>query len=133
MANTVTVTTLQDGSKHRAFHVYVAGDGTGEVTNSVIYNYSTDTTAPASAANLAVEYINCSTDALSYSIAWDGATPFQVWGSGNNGLTHGDGVDFVRFGGLRNLSTTPNGNLILTTTGLGAGEHMWLVIIIRKG
>jgi len=130
MANTVTVTTIQNSQKFAILHLYIAGDGTGEVTNSTVYNFSTDTYAPSAAKSLWIEQIWAATDAFSVSVIWDGATPFQAWGQGNNFTTHA--ADFSNFGGIPNKATTPNGNLTVTTTGLGAGEHLFMIVKIRK-
>jgi len=132
MANTVTSTVLLNGNKRQVVHLYIAGDGTGEVTTSTVYNYATDTYAPTDKTALRVEKINVGNDAFSPLFSWDGTTPFVVWDFGNNGVTHGDGVDFSGFGGIRNLAGVPNGNLTVTTVGLGAGEHMTAILVIRK-
>jgi len=130
MANTVTVTKIINGTKRDVIHVYIAGDGSGEVTKSVIYDYSADTYAPNAVTKLFIDKIWMTSDAVSPSIAFDGATDFQAWGQGNNIFSIAQ--DFTHFGGIPNRATTPTGDVTITTVGLGSGEHIYLVLDLRK-
>ena len=133
MTASATSTTLYNGSKHIIIHVYATATDSTELTDTVIYDYSADAYAPSDKTKLRVEWIQVGNDGVSPLIEWDGATDFPVWGFGNNSATHGDrGVDFQSFGGIKNLATTPTGDLTLSTIGFGASEHIFLIVCIRK-
>ena len=129
MANTVTIKETFNGTQRIIFTVDVIGDGSGDETNTVIYDWSADTLAGA-ATSISLETINASTDAVSIRLSFDGSTDMYCWEQGNNTVSINQ--DFSKFGGIKNSATAPTGDLLLSTNGLGTGEHFFLIITLRK-
>ena len=132
MANTVVVTTLFNGTKRDIIHVSVTGDGSGDETNTVIYDYSADTYAPTSKSNLWLEKIFASVDStISVDVNWDASTPVKIvtLPQYNPSTSH----DYSFFGGIKNFAGSGiTGDLTFSTVGLGSAEHLSLVVVIRK-
>jgi len=131
MANTVTTTKIIETTKYSIIHVYITGDGSGEETGTVIYDYSADVYAPTAKTQLSLVRFWGSVDStISIDLVWDGATDFNVWCVPQ--YTPARDVDFSFFGGIKNLATTPTGDLVFNTIGLGASDHASIVVVIRK-
>lgn len=128
MANTIDATTLIDGSKRRVIHLYIAGDASGQETDTVIYDFSADTQA-GTAGDYKVTRIWYQIDNFELKLEFDGATDFPIWKL--SGVTEGD-MDWRDFGGIGDNSTTPTGDVTITTVGLGANEEATLIIELLK-
>lgn len=131
MSNTVTVTKLLNTSKRDIIHVYVLGDGTGDETAAVIYDYSVDTYAPDAATKLWVEKMWASVDGtVDVDLSFGGSTPFILWGFPQ--YSPGYKVDLSCFGGIGNKAGTPSGDITMATNGLGAGDDFHFILDLRK-
>jgi len=130
-ANTVTITTLFDGTKRRVVHVDVKGvDGTQE-SGTVIYDYSADTLAGPDKTKYTIQQLWASIDGTaSADIDFDGATPWTAMGLTQYGPARN--LDFRGFGGIPNKATTPTGDVTLTTVNLGANDHVHFILDLAK-
>ena len=128
MANTVTVTPLMNTDHRRIITVYIAGDGTGEETDTVVYDYSADTNAGVLGKSR-VRRIMWANDAYDLQIDFAGATNYVVTHLNQN--DNGD-FKFDWMGGIPDLSATPTGDVTITTVGLGAGDHGWFMLELIK-
>ena len=130
-ANTVTVTTLFDGTKRRVIHVDVVGGGAGEETNTVIYDYSADTLAGPDKTAYSIEQIWATVDGTtSVDVYFDGGTAWEAFGLPQ--YCPARYLDFRTFGGIPNKATTPNGDVTFTTVNLGTGDHAHFIIDLAK-
>ena len=132
MANTVTVRTLVDGPRQAELHVYIAGDGSGDLSAQVIVDGSTLSPAPS---KLTIERLEGNFNGFTGLVLFDATTdvPAVVIPDAAGG-----GQFYFPFqkhyGGLPPPSSATGlaGNLLLTTTGLGSGDKGHMVIKVRK-
>ena len=132
MPNTVTNTRLLAGQKKVVQYVVIDSDGTEE-TDLVIYDSSAVATVigvtdPLKSSITSIEY---STNSLLgvVKLEWDASTDVLAWAFPANGGT--SKFDFSQFGGLKNTAGTGiTGDILLTTTGLVAGDAVSLVITV---
>jgi hypothetical protein len=135
MANTVTVTKLQDGERHAIFHVFIKSDGSsGDMVDQVIID-------PAIDFDPALPLKPCMTVCeLWYDLSgFDARLDFSYLTSDTPAwtLSAGNGVhmDFTPFAGLKDRSGSLDGTgkLMVSTNGLtAAGDNGTIVIKVRK-
>lgn len=116
MANTVAVQKLIDNSHKAVFNITITGDGTGEVAAALVVDVSTLTPVPV---EVQAEFIGWSLDGFSARLLWKATADLLAAvcsaGYGKQSFKH--------CGGLRNnAGAGKNGNIVLSTLGLGAGE-----------
>ncbi len=129
MVNTITQTTMVLGTSKVVRHIGITSDGSEE-TDLVIYDSSVIATALGIADPLTCKLLH-----LQYSVS--SATGFFLLEFDASTDTHcvsipansaGD-LDFARFGGIKNTAGSGiTGDLMLTTTGLAAGDSVTLII-----
>lgn len=125
----ITVTTLQDGSHYRILQAHV---DTADVTGSVIYDYAADSNKPADADPSKIrimEYWGWASASCDGDVAFAGATSKDVLHLPAATAQH---MCFEKFGGIRNIATTPTGNITLTTTSVNATNHIVFILLIKK-
>lgn len=129
----VIVTKLIDGARNAVFHVFVEGDGTGEVSDEVIADPVTsfDPALPPN-PTLTVKALHYDINGFAAKLEFDylvSDTPVWSMSSDSSGS-----YDFCAFGGLKDRSdaTDGKGKLKLTTVGLGAGDFGTLIVELRK-
>lgn len=130
MANTVTTTTVYGGgdSRYVTTLTTILGDGSGQVTDSIIYDNS------AFVANVTkgtLVYLDvAATASTGILIEWDQTTDFLAWAG--NGL-YPTKKKFECFGGIKNPGGTgATGDLLVTTTGLASGTYVTILATIRQ-
>jgi len=128
MANTVTLTTLFDGSKIFVGKVDIAGDGvSGDETATVIVNAST--ASPAFVASN-IQKIWSSLSGFSATLLWDATANVVAY---NLPQDVAEDIDFEEIGGLTNQGGAGvTGNILVTTSGLGAGDHGSIILRMYK-
>ena len=133
MATTATVTTLLDGTKHRVIHVALTSDGTAsQLTDSVIYDYSADTNLPedsVAGSNKIQKVIFTNSSGAQIDIEFAGATDGLAL-TCPAGVT--EDMEFDEIGGIKNIATTPTGDITLTTRSFGNNQTAVLVICMDK-
>lgn len=128
----ITLTTLLDGPKNAAVHVSIAGDGTGELVDEVILDPAAfdPPLPPVPALRIAELWYNfVGFDSLLEFDYLASDTP--VWSMSGGEAIH---MDFGCIGGLTDRSNPLDGSgkLLLTTSGLEAGDFGTMVILVKK-
>ncbi len=128
MANTITKTTIIDGIRNLVIMLNISGDGSGDETNTLIMDRSTF--APTDGTEIVIEKVagnlNGFTAALSFVATTDlifascPATWFEY--------------DWKCFGGVSSNKSGAgtNGDILLTTVGLGSGKKGTIMIEMKK-
>lgn len=127
MVNTVTKQTLVDGPRNLVVQVWIAGDGSGEETNTLLIDSSTFSGMKAG-STVRVDRLKSGLDGFAASLSWDATTqaPFleipqnyaeQTW--------RADG------GLVNNAGSGITGDIKFSTIGLGATDRgsftLWMI------
>lgn len=120
----ITVTTVQNGERNLILNIHI--------TNSVDYTAQQLfdlTTYDANAADVALVRCTALLYGFTATLLWDATTDVEFLQ-----LPEGeDIVDYERFGGLQNTAGTgKTGDIMITTTGLAAGDVGILTLEFRK-
>lgn len=129
MANTVTKTTLVDGARNLVVLVNIVGDGSGEETDTILIDRSAF--APTDGIELVVECIEGYCSGVTATIEFD-ATADGVLCRLPADLFY---YDWSRAGGVSSNKLTgagATGDLLITTSSLGAGDFLTFTIFARK-
>ena len=120
MANTITTTSIINGSRVLAVEIQILGDGSGEESDTVVVDYSALATEPG-VTELALRKFAANVNGFTAELQWDATTdiPFLTIPDGPSGF---DVAQF--FGGPVNDRTGAGqtGDVLMTTVGLGAGD-----------
>jgi len=128
MANTVTITKINEGPRNAVFHIYLASDGAeGELTDQVIID-------PVADLGLSTEE-RMVVDSICYSLSgFDARVEFDtglvedkmIWLlTPNNSF-----IDFTKFGGLKDRSGLDGtAKLQITTTGFSDATDQGSIVI----
>jgi hypothetical protein len=134
MANTITNSVLLAGSKEAVIYITLASDGTNE-TATVIYDSSAIATTVGDNDTLDCTIIDIYGAASAASTArvnllFDATTDLNAF---NIPVGSPSKANFRKIGGLPNKAGTgKTGDILLTTTGLAAGDSIILVITVRR-
>lgn len=129
MANTITKTTLHNGSRNLVQLINIVGDGSGEETNTVLVNRSTF--APTDGTEIVVEKISGLLTGFTAALIFDATAdlvfvrlPDADW------FIH----DWESIGGVSSnkAGAGANGNILLTTASLGNGDAATFILQMRK-
>lgn len=125
MANTVTRQVLVNGSRNYVVKFTITGDGSGDETgvriNAVSGDMGTDNK---------IMKVMAGFDNFSGSILFDATTDVLAMViPPNTFLKH----DYKHFGGIiNNAGAGKTGDILLSTNGLGANEHGYIVVEVKK-
>lgn len=129
MANAITSQTITDGDRNTVLKIYISGDGTGEETDTVVFDASAVVPSADSCSIMNVEGYLVGFSAL---LEFDATTDVPAIN-----LPGDDQFCFEldrRYSGIpNNAGTGKTGDITMTTTGLGAGDIGWFVIEVKKG
>ena len=131
MANTVNITTVNDGPRNICIHVYIASDGaSGDITDQVLIDPA-DYGLP-STTRFGVQGIEYNFSGMSARIEFDSGLVDDnlIWVLGENNSS----ADLDRVGGLVDRSGLDGtGKIQITTTGLSSlGDEGSLLLCVRK-
>jgi len=115
MANIVTTQTILDGSRNTIIKVTILGDGSGELTNQIIFDssaYANDT------QNNKLWRIQYNLNGFGGTLYWDATTDVQLMSLTPNYA--GDQKFFWNGGLVNNAGVGKTGDILLTTSGLGS-------------
>jgi hypothetical protein len=130
MANAITKTVLHDGVRNLVVLVTIVGDGSGEETATVLINRSTY--ADTAGLKLAVNRVQGLIAGFSAQLLLDATTDLVVCA-----LPDAEPFDFDwrKIGGVASAKAGAGytGNLLITTSGLGAGDKGTFTLFMRKG
>lgn len=128
-----TISKIQDGIKNAVVHVFLRGDGSGDLNGQVIIDPAVDFDPSLPAipelriTELWYDFIGFD----GYLFFDDLVTGTPVWSMSGGQANH---PDFSCFGGLTDRSDALDGTgkLKLTTIGLGEGDVGTLVVYVKK-
>lgn len=130
MANTIARTIIQDGERNAIVNFTLIGDGSGEETAALVFDYSAMTPLPG---RYSVRRVTAETAGCSGRLSFDATTdvPFMSLGADAPTLYKGEktgGLPYSKF-----AASGSNGDIVLATTGLGAGDSISIELRIVKG
>lgn len=127
MANTITTSIEQNGPRNYVVAVQISGDGSGDETLTPLI------TAPDDSQLLSIWRATGSFVGFGTTLYWEHATT----ASSKQALVLNDAwgcYEFARSGGLLNTVSAANrtGNVRLSTSGLGSGDHGTMLLEFHK-
>lgn len=122
MANAITSQTLVGGAT-TVVKINIVGDGSGEESETVIFD--------------STNFGNRKYRIMSIRSAFAGAVADLLWAGTPNvyccTIPEGDAHQcFREFGGLVNNATAKNGDILLSTTGLGNGDAGTIILVLER-
>ena len=129
MANTVTQRTLHGAGDSRYIikHIYVKGDGSGEVSNVVVYDNSAFINDTSRGSVWRVSFAGAD---MVCRLDWDQTTKSPLITANP---VNSPKFNFSGFGGISNPNGTgATGDIVLSTTGLASGEEVTIILMIRQ-
>lgn len=134
MSNTIAITKIQDGPRHVRVHVYIAGDGSGDLDKYVLLDPTQDIDPEQTAVpTFTVEKILYSLSGFAAKVSFEYiSTDVPLWV-----LTEGNESEacFKGAGGLidRSNPLDGSGKLLLSTKGLDSAADMGTILFyLRK-
>ena len=118
MANTITKTTLIDGPRNLIQLINIVGDGSGEETNTLLVDRSAF--APTDGTETVVEMIEGCASNFTFALSFDATTDLVLARMPADLFC----FDWRFFGGASSnkAGAGANGDILLTTSSLGAGD-----------
>ena len=132
MANTITKQTLSDGDRNLVVKITIEGDGTGDETDVELIDISTYTSSSTDKPidNVSVNRISGNLTGFSIKLSWDATSNVML---ASFDTSEFDSDYFSDFGGLVNPKASGyTGDILFTTTGLGAGDNGFLILEMVK-
>jgi len=128
MANTITKTTLLDGPRHLVQLINIVGDASGEETNTVLVDRSAFT--PTDGTELVVEKIEGLLANFTATLSFDATTDLVFARLPADWFC----LDWTCAGGVSSNKSGAgaNGDILLTTSSLGAGDAATFTLFMRK-
>lgn len=131
--STAVVTLLNDGPRNVVCHVYIEGSALGDLTDEVLIDPAADLDpAMPSRPGLTLQEVICDLIGFDALLEFDElASDRPLWTITGDQYVH---ADFRSFGGLKDRSSANDGSgkLMLTTSGLAAGDKGTIILWLRK-
>lgn len=130
MANTITKTTLNDGERNLVVLVNIVGDGSGEESDTILIDRSAY--ADAAGLKLVVEKIEGLLSGFSAILEFNANTDLPIAQLPDGRDFH---YDWRKTGGVASpkAGTGYDGDILITTSSLGAGDRGTFTLFMRKG
>lgn len=126
MANTIDIQTIQDGDRITIIKVDIIGDGSGEETKTLIFDASTYLNTTTRKKLWQIEYEQTG---FSSVLEWDATVDAQLITLEEG---HHEEGHWKWMGGYSNTYFAGHtGDILLTTTGLGAGDRGYIILYIK--
>lgn len=127
MTITITRQTIEDGERNLVVKVILIGGNGVDVTDELLIDASSFSGAPT---DLKIHKIQAHLDGFSLMLEWNADTNVDALSiPGDEWVNY----DFESIGGLHNnAGTGKNGDILIDTSGLGAGEEGSIVLWLRK-
>ena len=130
MANTVTKQTLVDGQRRLIVKVDIAGDGTGEETGTIIIDASTYSPA---FTDCTIKAVQTQIVGFTAKLLFDATTDVTALSVTDGVGSYGISDIIAECGGIpNNAGEGKTGDILITTAGLGAGDHGTIIIDLIK-
>lgn len=125
MANTVARRVIMNDSRNYIVEFTVTGDGSGEETLLRVNNATGD----MGTANKIMS-INYALIGFSAKLFFDATTDVHAW---SMDADKQETAKFYKYGGLtNNAGAGVTGDILITTAGLGAGDHGAIILWVKK-
>ena len=129
----IGITKINDGARNAVFHVIIEGDGTGDLTDETLIDPATSfSPAMPAAPSMTIEKLLYDFGSFTAKLEFDYlASDIPIWTIAGD---QSNCFDFTSFGGLKDRSPVLDGSgkLMLSTSGLAAGEKGSLIVWVRK-
>ena len=126
MADAVSTTVINDGSRFYTAQFTNTSDGTGEAAVLKIdVSGLSGTNHGLACTGLRITKIWWRTVGMSVRILWDASADVGAWDCKTDDTGY---IDFSTFDGLRNYASGPTGDIRFTTTGHGSGDLYVIVL-----
>jgi len=126
MADAVSTTVINDGSRFYTAQFTNTSDGTGEsAVLKIDVSGLSGTNHGLACTGLRITKIWWRTVGMSVRILWDASTDVGAWDCKTDDTGY---LDFSTFDGLRNYASSPTGDIRFTTTGHGSGDLYVIVL-----
>lgn len=127
MVNTVTPQTINDAARNLVVKTHILGDGSGEETNLALIDISTFSGTFDDA-----KIMNIKSDLRGFTVDlhWDATANVDI-----TTLLADEDTDkcYRQFGGLvNNAGAGKTGDILFSTTGLGAGDEGTIILTMKK-
>jgi hypothetical protein len=120
MADAVTTTVIEDGSRFYIAQFTNTSDGSGEsAVLKIDVSGLAKTNRGLSCSGVRITKIWWRTVGMSVRILWDASTDVAAWDCKTDDTGY---IDFSSYDGLRNYASSPTGDVGFTTTGHGSGD-----------
>lgn len=124
MANTITPQTIVDGEKALTIKLQITADTTAEYSDEQVVDVSA-----FNSDDMKIMEIEAILDGFSVTLAWDATANVDI-------LTltqQSQHLNFRKFGGLiNNAGSGKTGDILLSTSGLGAGDSGTIILSLAK-
>lgn len=130
MANTITKTTIEEGTRNLVVVVNILGDASGDETATVLIDRSTYTVTTD--LEMTIDRVFGLLTGFSARLLVDGTTDIVV-------CQMPDGqpfdYDWKAYGGFSSnkVASGKTGDILITTSGLGSAEQGTFTLVMRKG
>uniref|UniRef100_A0A6M3KNC0 Putative structural protein n=1 Tax=viral metagenome TaxID=1070528 RepID=A0A6M3KNC0_9ZZZZ len=127
MANAIATQVIEDGNRDTIIKWTIVGDGSGDETKTIIFDASAYKIA---SIDNKLWKIQISTVGASAILYWDATTDIPLI---SLPADHPQEFDFSEYGGIpNNGGAGRTGDILITTSGLGAGEHMTIILYVKE-
>ena len=128
MANSIVKQTIVDGSRNLVVKIHIEGDGSGDETATVLIDASSYT--PAS-TDIKITGIHSALTGFTADLLWDATANVSILNIPDYEYNLDTGIR--HFGGFpNNAGTGKTGDILITTIGLGAGDHGTITLEMKK-
>lgn len=130
MAATVTSQTILDGTKTLIVKIHIDGDAAGDLTDYVLVDASTFTPAYT---NCSLRLLHALLSGFTAHLLWDATTNVEIINVPDYEVHYSQDEIMGRIGSLpNNAGAGKTGDILITTSGLAAGDHGTMVLEITK-
>jgi hypothetical protein len=129
MANTVTIRQILDSPDFNETHVYILGDGSGEETNTVIFDASA---LSGGNASWQIWEVQGMTRSFTATLKFDQTTPSPFFITSDSTITYDRWEPDCSTPVFNPAEDGTTGDITMDTNGLGSGDNGIIVIRLRK-
>lgn len=130
MANTITKHTIVDGVRNLVVKVHIEGDGSGEETGTVLIDASSYTPAFTDCSLMSFHALF---SGFTADLLWDATTDVVIMNVPDYEVNYSPGEVELGYSPIpNNAGTGKTGDILITTIGLGLGDHGTIILKLRK-
>ena len=130
MANSIVKQTIVDGSKWLIVKIHIEGDGTGDEADTVLIDASTYNPV---FTNESLVGLHANLTGFTCDLLWDATANVAITNIPDYEVNWSEDELPNKMGGVpNNAGAGKTGDILITTVGLGAGDHGTIVLKIKK-